>query len=119
MRSSCVSTYSCGLTDLAKSVYVCETQIFVIFDSAEVGCPFFLYTCMIIQRWATGWMNRGSTALGPTQPPIQWATGALSLGVKRQGREAYHSPPSATEVKQVWSYTFTPPYVFMAWCLVK
>jgi hypothetical protein len=32
------------------------------------------------------------TALGPTQPPIQWEPGALSLGVKRPGREADHSP---------------------------
>jgi hypothetical protein len=32
------------------------------------------------------------TALGPTQPPIQWVPGALSLGVKRPGREADHSP---------------------------
>jgi hypothetical protein len=28
------------------------------------------------------------TALGPTQPPIQWIPGALSLGVKRPGHEA-------------------------------
>jgi hypothetical protein len=34
------------------------------------------------------------TALGPTQPPIQWVPGALSLGVKRSGREADHSLPS-------------------------
>jgi hypothetical protein len=40
------------------------------------------------------------TALGPTQPPIQWIPGALSLGVKRPGREADHSPPSSTEVKE-------------------
>jgi hypothetical protein len=40
------------------------------------------------------------TALGPTQPPIQWVPGALSLGVKRPGREAYHSPPSSAEVKE-------------------
>jgi hypothetical protein len=26
------------------------------------------------------------TALGPTQPPIEWIPGALSLGVKRPGR---------------------------------
>jgi hypothetical protein len=39
------------------------------------------------------------TALGPTQPPIQWVPGALSLGVKRAGREAHHSPPSSAEVK--------------------
>jgi hypothetical protein len=31
------------------------------------------------------------TALGPTQPPIQWEPWALSLGVKRPGREADHS----------------------------
>jgi len=30
-------------------------------------------------------------ALGPTQTPIQWLPGALSLGVKRSGREADHS----------------------------
>jgi hypothetical protein len=40
------------------------------------------------------------TALGPTQPPIQWVPGALSLGVKRPGREADHSPPSSAEVKE-------------------
>jgi hypothetical protein len=36
----------------------------------------------------------------PTQPPIQWILGALSLGVKRPGREADHSPPSSVEVKE-------------------
>jgi hypothetical protein len=40
------------------------------------------------------------TALGPTQLPIQWVPGALSMGVKRQGREADHSPPSSAEVKE-------------------
>jgi hypothetical protein len=40
------------------------------------------------------------TALGPTQPPIQWGPGALSLGVKRPGREADHSTPSSTEIKE-------------------
>jgi hypothetical protein len=48
-------------------------------------------------------------ALGPTQPPTQWAPVALSLGVKRPGREANHSLPSSAEVKNAWSYTFTPP----------
>jgi hypothetical protein len=42
-------------------------------------------------------------ALGPTQPPIQWVPGALSLGVKRPEREADHSPPSSAEVKNEWS----------------
>jgi hypothetical protein len=36
----------------------------------------------------------------PTQPPIQWVPEALSLGVKRPGREAGHSPPFSAEVKE-------------------
>jgi hypothetical protein len=49
------------------------------------------------------------TDLRPTQPPIQWVSGVLSLGVKRPGREAEHSLPSSAEVKNAWSYTSTPP----------
>jgi hypothetical protein len=45
--------------------------------------------------------------------------GALSLGIKRPGVEADHSHPSSAEFKNVWSYTSTPQYIFMAWCLVK
>jgi hypothetical protein len=48
-------------------------------------------------------------ALWPTQPPTQWVSGALSLGVKRQGSEVDHSPPSRAEVKNAWSYNSTPP----------
>jgi hypothetical protein len=47
-------------------------------------------------------------ALGLTQPPIQWVPAALSLGVKRLGREVDHSPPPSAEVKNAWSYTSTP-----------
>jgi hypothetical protein len=71
-----------------------------------------------IQRWATGWTSgvvgfdsrRGlgiflsttasRSALGPTQPPIEWVPAAPSLGVKRPVREADHSPPSSAEVKE-------------------
>jgi hypothetical protein len=47
--------------------------------------------------------------LVPTQPPIQWISGALSLEVKRPGREADHSPPSSADITNVWSYTSTHP----------
>jgi hypothetical protein len=40
------------------------------------------------------------TSLGPTQPPIQRVSGTVSLGIKRPGREADHSPPSTAEVKE-------------------
>jgi hypothetical protein len=77
------------------------------------------------ERWATGWTigvlgfdsRRGlgiflftasRTALGPTQPPIQWVPESLPLGVKRPGREADYLPPSSGEVKNTWRYTSTP-----------
>jgi hypothetical protein len=49
------------------------------------------------------------TAVGPTQLPIQWVPGALSLGVKRPRREADHSLPSSAEVNNALSFTSTPP----------
>jgi hypothetical protein len=49
------------------------------------------------------------TALEPTQRPIQWVPGVLSVGVKRPVREADHSPPFSAEAKNAWSYTSTPP----------
>jgi hypothetical protein len=52
------------------------------------GAGIFLFTTM------------SRMALGPTQPPIQWVPGALSLGVKRLEREADHSPPSSAKVKE-------------------
>jgi hypothetical protein len=58
-------------------------------------------------------------ALGLTQPPTQQVPGALSLEVRRWGREADHSPPSSAEVKNACSYTSTPQHAFMAWCNVK
>jgi hypothetical protein len=53
-------------------------------------------------------------------PPTLLSNGYQRLfpwGVKRPGREADNSPPSSAEVKKAWSYTSTPQYVFMAWCL--
>jgi len=49
-------------------------------------------------------------------PPILIFKGyrGFVLGVKRPGREADHSPPSSSEVKNGWNYVSTPQYVFMA-----
>jgi hypothetical protein len=47
-------------------------------------------------------------ALGSTQTPIQWVTGALFPGLKRPGCEADYSPPSRADVKNSWRYTFSP-----------
>jgi hypothetical protein len=53
-------------------------------------------------------------ALGYTQPLLQRIP-----GVKRQERKAYHSSQYSTKVKNDWSCTSTPPYVFMAWHFSK
>jgi hypothetical protein len=79
-----------------------------------------------VQRWATGWIigflgldsrpglgiflfiTESRMALKPTQPPIQWVPGSLSLGIKQPKRKADISPQPGAEVKNVWSYTCTP-----------
>jgi hypothetical protein len=53
--------------------------------------------------------HRVQNGSGAHPASYQWVSGALSLGVKRLGREAEHSPPSSAEVKNAWSYTSTPP----------
>jgi hypothetical protein len=78
---------------------------FLEFDSQR-GLGIFLFT------------TAPRTSQGPNTPPIQWGQ-ALSLGVKRPGREADHSPHLVPRSKNEWSYTSTPQYAFMAWCLVK
>jgi hypothetical protein len=67
-----------------------------------------------VQLWATGWTigvvgrnlriflftTASRTVLGPTQPHIHWLPGAPSPEVKRPKREAHHSPPPITDVKE-------------------
>jgi hypothetical protein len=55
------------------------------------------------------------TALGPTKPPIQRVLGVPSLGVKRPGREADHSPPSSAEVKECVELHLHSPNT-SSWC---
>jgi hypothetical protein len=63
-------------------------------------------------RWGLGnflFTTASRTALGPTQPPIQWVPEALFLGVERPGSEADHSPPSSADVKEcVELYLYFP-----------
>jgi hypothetical protein len=42
-------------------------------------------------------------ALGPAKTPIQGIMGALSQGVKQQGSEAFQSPPTSAEAKNIHS----------------
>jgi hypothetical protein len=70
------------------------------FDSRR-GLGIFFFTTM------------SRTALGPTQPPIQWIRGALSLRIKRPGHEADHPPPSSAEIKEkveLYLHSHTPSW---------
>jgi hypothetical protein len=86
-----------------------------------------------LPNWYSDWLRAGrprgrSSSLGrvknflhvvqtgsgvhPTSYPM--GTGALSLGVERPVREADHLPPTSAEFKNMWTYTSTPTYAFMA-----
>jgi hypothetical protein len=83
-------TYKDNRAVVAQSVYRRATGWTIGalgFDSRR-GLGIFLFT------------TESRTALGLTQPPIQWVPGSLSLGVKRPGREAHHSLPSSVEVEE-------------------
>jgi len=49
-------------------------------------------------------------ALGPTLSPIRWVP-----GIMRPAGESDSLPPSSVEVKNLWSYIFTPPCALIAY----
>jgi hypothetical protein len=63
--------------------------------------------------------HRVLTGCGENSASYPAITGAVSVEIKRLGRDAYHSPPSSIEVNNTWSYSSTSPYVFMALFAVK
>jgi hypothetical protein len=97
MRATCptllILSYPTQLRNSTKGALICNPQGVCrnispcLFDSRR-GLGIFLFT------------TASRMALGPTQPPIQWVPGALSVGVKRPVREADHSHPSRAEVKE-------------------
>jgi hypothetical protein len=46
-------------------------------------------------------------------------SGASSPRVKRPRREAGNASPSISEIKNAWSNTSIPPYIFMVCCLIN
>jgi hypothetical protein len=53
--------------------------------------------------------------VGPFKPPIRRVSRAHSPGIKRQGREVYHSPPSSAEVMNVGA---VPPLPYISYGIV-
>jgi hypothetical protein len=93
--------------------------LFILFCLSICLSVYLKVQYLLVLRWATGWTigvlefdsrrrlgtflftTASRTALGPTQPPLQWVAEALSLGKKRPGSEADHSPPSSAEIKEL------------------
>jgi hypothetical protein len=66
-------------------------------------------------QWGLGiflFITASRTAVGPTQSLIQWVPRVLSLGVKRPGREADHSPSSGevTELVELYLHSNMPSW---------
>jgi hypothetical protein len=101
----------------AKGAYPCsqEPAIRAYFSQLNpvyiVTNTFFNINLKIILQtgvWFSGgrffFLHRVQTRSGAQPVPIQWIPVCFFLGSKSAG---------------AWSYTSTPPYVFMAWCLAK
>jgi hypothetical protein len=82
--SSFLSKYMFYKTNLSRLGYGLDDRRF----ESRQGLGIFLFT------------TASKPALEPAQPPIQWVPWALSLVIKRLGREADHSPPSSAEIKE-------------------
>jgi hypothetical protein len=132
---------SCSWLDHWPSFFSIPSRTFTFthFLSFEICCEFvlfspILYICTMSRYgdvlWAgLPWFDSRQgreTVLFPqcpdrlSQPHPAFSsvgTGALSPELKRWG-EADHSHPSSTEIKNGENYTSTPPYVFLAWCLI-
>jgi hypothetical protein len=77
-----------------------------------------IYCAVLMEtKWQTEWTHKTTNSepgSGVHPTSYKMGTGGSFRGVKRQGREADHSPPTSAEVKIMWIYTSTPLYVFMA-----
>jgi hypothetical protein len=101
-----------------------KCTVVYVFNSVSIATGYRLDDRMIgvrlpVQARNFSLWHHVQTGSGATQPPIQWVPGVLSVGVKRPGCKADHTPPSSAEVKEWVELYSTPQYVFMAWCLVK
>jgi hypothetical protein len=97
--------------DTYPTVLVAETRLWV-------GRPGFNFRRG--ERWHFFLFATASgQALGPTQLHIQWVPGAITMEVKRPGRDADHSPQSGANDKKCVELYIHPRYVLTVRCLIK
>jgi hypothetical protein len=83
--------------------------VFVVDRGSSVGIAtgYELDGPGIESRWKRDFPHLSRTALGPTQPPVQWYR-VFPKGKEQPGRDADPSLPSSAVVKKEQSYTSTP-----------
>jgi hypothetical protein len=76
----------------------------------------FQVSCCVTQRITS---NRMTGAGAHSAASYQMRNGAVSLRVRGPGLRAGHSPTSGAEFENGWSYTSTPPCIFLMYYLIK
>lgn len=81
------------------NVHAVLSHTFVLKEPGQLSRYVYRVTGWTIQCSGSGWdkdlfsfFNASGPALAPTQPPVQWVFGVLSLGAKRNRRGADDSP---------------------------
>jgi hypothetical protein len=100
-------------------------------NSSKMSSFHWSTSAQSVYRLATGWTTKGVRVravvgarvfFSPRRPDRPWTSqsllsngyrGLFSRGIKRQRREADHSPPTSAEVRKTWVYTSSPLYAFM------
>jgi hypothetical protein len=85
---------------------MCSTAEELVVQSPVGQRSFFFFPKFIHQPW-------GSLCL-----LFSWFR-AVSVGIKWPGHEADHLHPSYAKINSTCSFTYIPPYLFMASCLMK
>jgi hypothetical protein len=70
--------------------------------------------------WTRGLQpGNGVRILAGAGTSARWVPATISPRATRQGRGSVNSLLCSAQVKNRWSYTSSPPYVSIVWCLVK
>jgi hypothetical protein len=109
------------ICDLLQNTLLCEHRHIMSSLDIAVG----IATGYGLDSWGAGvWILAGARFLSsPHHSDRLWGSTSLLSNryqelflweVKWPGHEVDHSPPTSAEVKNMWIYTSTPTYAFMA-----